>query len=240
MAVHHLAERRRLDGRTAPSELIVSIAESTATRTSAMPSACARSIAFCRMSAFSSSVGAMLTAASVMIRRLLATRHVHHEAVADAPRGAQAGLAPHHGGHQLVGVQAALHQRLGLALAHQLHRRGRGRLAVRRLDDLGAGQVDAVRGGDARGCARAGRPGTARSGPSGPPPSPLQRGGIAGVRHRRRRRRQRLAGVDQALVLLALDGSHVTSRRRRVGRRLRAVIWRMPELGGGRMSVSPR
>ena len=60
----HSAAASIVDGTFA---LIVSIADSTATRTSSMPSAWARSIAFCRMSAFSSSVGAMLIAASVMI-----------------------------------------------------------------------------------------------------------------------------------------------------------------------------
>ena len=112
---------------TAPSELTVSIAESTATRTSAMPRACARSIAFCRMSTLSSSVGHDVDRGVGDDQGVLVAGHVHHEAVADAPRGAQPGLAPHHGGHQLVGVQAALHQRLGLAFAHQLHRRRRRR-----------------------------------------------------------------------------------------------------------------
>ena len=123
--------------------LTVSIADRMATRTSGRPIACARSIAFCRMSTLSSSVGAMLTAASVMISASRVIRHVHHEAVADAPRGAQARIALDHRGHQLVGVQAALHQGLGLALAHQLHRRRGGRLAVGRIDDLDAGQIDA-------------------------------------------------------------------------------------------------
>ena len=47
--------------------LTVSIAERIATRTSGTFSAVARSIAFCTMSILSSSVGAMLTAASVII-----------------------------------------------------------------------------------------------------------------------------------------------------------------------------
>ena len=58
----------------------------------------------------------MLTAASVMISASSMARHVHHEAVADAARGAQPRLALHHRAHQLVGVQAALHQRFGLGL----------------------------------------------------------------------------------------------------------------------------
>ena len=45
------------------------------------------------------------------------------------------GLARDHRAEQLVGVQAALHQQLGLALAHQLDRLRRRGMAVRRVDD---------------------------------------------------------------------------------------------------------
>ena len=48
-------------------------------------------------------------------QRLGIGRHVHDEDMTDAPRGAQAGLARRHLAHQLVGVQAALHQQLALA-----------------------------------------------------------------------------------------------------------------------------
>ena len=43
---------------------------------------------------------------------LVVARHVHDEAMADAPGRADAGLARHDGAHQFVGVQAALHQGL--------------------------------------------------------------------------------------------------------------------------------
>ncbi len=49
-------------------------------------------------------------------QRLLQRRHIHHEAMADAPVGAQSCVALHHRAHQLVGVKAALHQCVGLAL----------------------------------------------------------------------------------------------------------------------------
>ncbi|MNQ99874.1 hypothetical protein D3C85_1156260 [compost metagenome] len=71
-------------------------------------------------------------------------RHIHHEAVADPARGAQAGFPLDHRAHQLVGVQAALHQRLGLAFAHQFHRAGGGGLAVGRVLDGQSADVDAV------------------------------------------------------------------------------------------------
>ena len=55
--------------------------------------------------------------------------------VADPASGAQAGLACDDRAQQLVGVQAALHQQLGLALAHQRDRPRRRGVAVRRVDD---------------------------------------------------------------------------------------------------------
>ena len=49
--------------------------------------------------------------------------------------------------HQLVGVQAALHQQFALGLVNELDGLGGGCLAVRRVDDLEAADVDAVLGG---------------------------------------------------------------------------------------------
>jgi hypothetical protein len=48
-------------------------------------------------------------------------RYVHHKAMTDAPFGPQPGFPLHHGAHQLVGVEAALHERLGLAFADQAY-----------------------------------------------------------------------------------------------------------------------
>ena len=56
----------------------------------------------------------------------------------------QAGVAGDDGAQQLVGVQAALHQQLGLALPHELHRLGRRGMAVRRIDDPRAPNRDAA------------------------------------------------------------------------------------------------
>ncbi len=77
-------------------------------------------------------------------QHLVIGRHVHDEHVAEAPAGAQAGLARHDRTEQLVGVEAALHQQLGLALPHQFDRPGRRRVAVRRVDDRDRPQRDAV------------------------------------------------------------------------------------------------
>ena len=79
---------------------------------------------------------------------LVIGRHVHDEDVADAPADAQAGLLRHDRAQQLVGVQAAFHQQLGLAGADQRHRlRGR-RMAVRGIHDPDLAEVDAVLGGE--------------------------------------------------------------------------------------------
>ena len=75
---------------------------------------------------------------------LVVGRHVHDEDVADAAAGPKPGLPRHHGAQQLVGVQAALHQQLGLTLAHQLHGLGRRCVAVRRIDDPDLAEVDPV------------------------------------------------------------------------------------------------
>ena len=99
---------------------------------------------------------------------LVVGRHVHDEDVADAPADAQAGLLRHDRAQQLVGVQAALHQQLGLAGADQRHRlRGR-RMAVRGVDDPALAEVDAVLGARAPRSWPPGRRGSARSVPCAP------------------------------------------------------------------------
>jgi hypothetical protein len=98
------------------------------------------------MSAFSCSVGAMLIAASVMMKGPRIERRLHHEAVAHAPAGAQP--AGDHCAHQLVGVQAALHQRLDRTGQCELDGAGRGGMAVRRVLDHDAAEVQAVLGRD--------------------------------------------------------------------------------------------
>jgi hypothetical protein len=145
----------------------------------------------------------------------LMARHVHHEAVAYPARGAQAGIALHHRGHQLVGVQAPLHQRLGLALAHELHRGLRRGDAVRRVDDRDAGEVDAALLGDRADARRGADQERDDQAHLRRRHRALERRRVARMRHRRRRRRQGLAGVDQALVFLVLAGGHVLLSQRR-------------------------
>jgi hypothetical protein len=60
-------------------------------------------------------------------------RRLHHEAMAHAAPAAK--RAGHDGAHQLVGVQASLHQRLDLAFDRQLHAARGGGVAVRDVLD---------------------------------------------------------------------------------------------------------
>ena len=65
--------------------------------------------------------------------------------MADAPRGAQACCRRHHRSHQLVGVQAAFHQRLDLAGARHRDCALSGRMAVFGIDDAVSRDIDLLR-----------------------------------------------------------------------------------------------
>src|SRR5262249_8847573 len=77
-------------------------------------------------------------------QRLLISRHIHDEDMADAPLGAQARARSCPRPHQLVCWQAPLHQKLALPRLDELDGLGSGRIAVRRIDDLVFANVDAV------------------------------------------------------------------------------------------------
>ena len=226
-AVGHLAQRRGLDGRR---HLRVDGLHRREDRHRALRRTAARARGRSRSgrcATLSSSVGAMLTAASVMISAVRVARHVHDEAVADAARGAQAAFALDHRAHQLVGVQAALHQRLGLAFAHQLHGRRRpphGCAAHRRSGspaDVDAELACATASMRSRGPTRIGaiRPSRAAS------TAPFERALVAGMRDGGRRRRQRLAEVEQALVLFVFRMS-MSLRQRASGGQAGRHGWR--------------
>ncbi|KFB74530.1 MAG: hypothetical protein AW09_000165 [Candidatus Accumulibacter phosphatis] len=68
--------------------------------------------------------------------------------MADAPLGAQACAAGNHLGHQFVGMQAALHQRLGVVAADQRHGHGRGFMTVLDVHDPVLSEVEAIFLGD--------------------------------------------------------------------------------------------
>src|SRR5262245_47404380 len=68
--------------------------------------------------------------------------------MADPPRRAQAGLARSHLAHELVRVQAALHQQLALGRVDQLDRLCRCRFAVGHVDDLEAIDVETMLASD--------------------------------------------------------------------------------------------
>jgi hypothetical protein len=107
-------------------------------------------------------------------------------------------------GHQLVGVEAALHQRLGAALEHELDRLVGGSVAVLDIDDRVGGDVDIgllrrlldlLPGAD-----EDGRDETEARGADGA----VDRRRVARMDDRRRHRRQALAGVEQTLILRML------------------------------------
>ena len=118
---------------------------------------------------------------------LVIGRHVHDEHVTDAPSGPQARLSRDNCAEELVGVQAAFHQELGVALAHELDSLGCGRVAVRGIDDgrrterdagLLREVVDLGRGADENRGDESLRAGLDRAG---------ERRLLAGMRDRRRR-----------------------------------------------------
>ena len=148
-------------------------------------------------------------------QRLGISRHIHDEDVADPPRGAQAGLSRGHRAHQLVGVQAALHQELALGLANQLDALCRGRLAVRHVDDLIAVDGKAMLAGHAGDFG--GRPHQDRDDDPGLCrfDRPAQRGFVARMHDDRRRRGNLLRSGDQPLVLAVRRRGERTERRNR-------------------------
>jgi hypothetical protein len=77
---------------------------------------------------------------------------------------------------QLVGVQAALHQSSGPALAHERHARARGVVAVRRRRRSRSREVRSSCASRPRRSSRTGRPGSARSVRARRPRSPRERG----------------------------------------------------------------
>ncbi len=72
---------------------------------------------------------------------VLAAGHVHHEAMADAPLGAQPRAARHNRGHQFIRVQRAFHQGFCLPLMYELYGDFCRRVTVRHIDDGQAAEV---------------------------------------------------------------------------------------------------
>ena len=108
---------------------------------------CARSTAFCTISAFWWRFGAMVRAASVTRRNLLVAREAEHPDVRDDPPPVQAVLPVQDVPQEIRGLQEALHEDVPLPARHQLHRLGR-RLGLRgRVDEPTAREVDRARPG---------------------------------------------------------------------------------------------
>ena len=77
--------------------------------------------------------------------RLRMARHVHNENVADPPGGSQTGTRAGNCSHELVGVQAALHQQLAPRFMDQLDRLGGGRFAMIGVHDLEMVDIEMMR-----------------------------------------------------------------------------------------------
>ena len=143
-------------------------------------------------------------------QRIEMTRHVHDEAMADPPLGADAGIAGNHRGHQLIGVQAALHQRRSLGLPHQRDRLGGRIVAVRRLDDRQVGDVDAIaRRHVANARRRADQNGLDQT-QLARLDRPFERHFVTRMRNRCRDRRKLLRRIDQAQILVMWPRPHVS------------------------------
>ena len=158
-------------------------------------------------------------------------RCLHHEAVRDAPLGAQPGRARHDRGHQLVRMQAAFHQRVHLAAAG--HRRGflGGGVAVRHVDAFDAGEVDLrLRGGGLQLGARGNQHGPDDAGVTCVDGAG-ETEGVARVDHRHAHRLHRAHVRDQAL-----DAAQRGLRRRGTlgPAGLAANHGRVPRAGDGR------
>jgi hypothetical protein len=123
--------------------------------------------------------------------------------VADPPFRAQTGLARRHLAHELVRVQAALHEQLALGLVDQLHRLCRRGVAVRYVDELETADVETMLASDGGNFSRRSDedrdddPGFRRLDWT------AQRGLFARVNDHGRRSRHLLGPGDQPLVLRA-------------------------------------
>jgi hypothetical protein len=69
-------------------------------------------------------------------------RYIHDKDVAYPPRRAQSRARRRHSTHQLVGMQAALHQELAFALVDKLHGFGRSGIAVGNVNELKSANID--------------------------------------------------------------------------------------------------
>ncbi len=70
------------------------------------------------------------------------SRHVHYKYVTDAARCTQAAVARDNSRHQLVRVQTAFHQDLGLAFPDQLDGFRCGRVTMRYVHDRQVAEIN--------------------------------------------------------------------------------------------------
>ncbi len=81
-------------------------------------------------------------------QHLVVGGHVHQEHVTEPAAGAHPAFPRHHRAQEFVGVEAALHQDLRFALAHESHRLRRGGVAFADVHDFDIAELDALGLGD--------------------------------------------------------------------------------------------
>jgi hypothetical protein len=137
--------------------------------------------------------------------------------VADAALGAQAGAARDHLGHQFVGVQAALHQRFGVAVADQGHGHRRRLVAVFHVHDPVLLEVEVVLLGDRADLLFRADQDRVDQVRLGGEQRALERLAVAGVHHRHVDRRQAFGALHQDLQASVLVRNGDLRHRRALG-----------------------
>ena len=200
--------------------LTVSIADRIATRTSAKPQRLRQIDRVLHDIDLAGEVGGDVDGGVGDDQRVLVAGHIHHEAMADAARRADAGLARDDRAHQLVGMKAALHQGFGLALAHEFDGLVGGVVAVRGGHEGECRDVQIRLGG--RGADALGRPDQDRRDQAEPGRfhRAFERDPVAGVGDGGRHRRQLARRRQQTLVARAADELGSSPSPRSSSRRL--------------------
>ena len=177
-----------------------STALSTATSGVAIPSACAKSIAFCTMSRLAASVGAMFSSASERMNGRAKPGTSTKKAWVRRRSPRRPGFRRGDRAHQVVRVEAALDERPHVAILGQLRRAlGGGKGFVGRVDQFDAGEVKARLGGGVGDASF--RPDEHRRQVTGElsGQGDLQRIAVAGIDHRRGKRREVADPINEPL-----------------------------------------
>ena len=131
--------------------------------------------------------------------------------MADAAASAQPRLAGHDGAHQLVGVQAALHEGVGLAAPHKGDGLFSGVMAVRCIDAAETGEIDAYGSGRRRELSGRRHEDRLHEVEFGGLDRRAERDGVAGMGDGDAEPRQRLRRRDQPVIFRMAQGRVVVT-----------------------------